>query len=199
MNKSEAKRFFGNQAVYQVTKTEMAQAVAACLFDPVIVRKGKEGLFEDPYYKSIFRSRSISFYLSKYWLMREVQYAARRHPNRAYAKWLVLNFAWEFMSKHIDSRNYERRFRYACEQEYEHVLSPLNKVLVYIFRAALKYYQINKGTGEEAKDISSFFQLTKLHDKFKGFWTSKKNAYRQRVNKALAKFIAALNEPTPWA
>ena len=151
MSKSEAKRFFGDQTYYQINKTEMAQALAACLFDPVIVRKGKEGSFQDPYYKQIFSSRSVSFYLPKYWLMKEVAYAARGYPNRAYAKWLVLNFGWDLLGKHINSGNSEKRFRYACEQEDEKVTTPLNKALVDVFRAAMKFYQLNRGKEKKPK------------------------------------------------
>src|SRR5207247_1297547 len=75
--KSEAKRLLGGAIYFQMKKDELAQAIAACEFDPAIVRKGKEGLFDERYYRSIFSSRSVSFYLSRYWLMRHVQYAAR--------------------------------------------------------------------------------------------------------------------------
>jgi hypothetical protein len=80
MNRSEAKSYFGSQGFFQIDKKEMAQAAAACLFDPVVVRRGKEGLFQDPYYKSIFGSHSVSFYLSKFWRSRwqlQATYLAR--------------------------------------------------------------------------------------------------------------------------
>lgn len=188
MSKSEARTLYG-QGFTQIDKGELAQAIAACLFDPLIVRKGKERLFEDPYYKSIFGPTQLSFYLSKYWLMRQIQYAARGIPDRAYAKWLVLNFTWNNIAKDIGSGSAERHFRYACEQnEWKRVLMPLHKALVHVFRAAIKFYRLNRGKGEEAKDISTFFQLSQLHNKFNDFWNSSKNTHRNEAKKYFEKF-----------
>lgn len=197
MSKSEAKRIYGDRTFTQINKAEMAQAVGGCLLDPVIVRKGKEGLFEDPHYKSIFGSRSPSFYLPKYWLMRETRYAAKGKPSRAYPMWLVLNFAWDLISKHVDSKSSEKRFRYACEHDDNRVLNPLNRTLVDVFRSALKFYRLNKGKGEEARDISTFFQLSKLHEKFRTYWDSNKNSHRKRVKKSISKFAKALDKIEP--
>jgi len=193
MSKSEARRWLG-QGYFQIDKKEMAQAIASCLFDPVIVRKGKEGLFEDPFYKSIFGSKQLSFYLSKYWLMKEVQCAARGYPERAYAKWLVLNFLWEKIGKDIESGPSEKRLRHSYEQNSSDVRNPLNNAAITVFRAALKFYRTKKGTGEEAKDVSSFFQLSKLHTEFKKFWESSKNPYRPKFNNSIAKFKKRLGK-----
>jgi hypothetical protein len=92
--KSAAKRFVG-QHYTMITKEELAQAVAACELDPVTVRsEGKEGLFEEQYYPKIFPTSEPLYYLIRYWLMREVRYASAGYPERAYAKWLILNFMW---------------------------------------------------------------------------------------------------------
>jgi len=188
MSKSEARALYG-QGFIQIDKRELAQAIAACLFDPLIVRKGKERLFEDHYYKSIFGQRELSFYLSKYWLMRRIQYVARGIPERAYAKWLVLNFAWNTIEKDIGTGSAERRFRYACEQnEWESVLRPLHSALDQVFRAAIKFYRLNRGKGEEAKDISTFFQLSQLHNKFMTFWNSIKNTHRNSAQRYFKRF-----------
>jgi hypothetical protein len=98
-SKSEARRSLGSIGSTLIKKEELAQAVAVCEFDPVLVRKGKEGLFDERYYRSIFSSRSMPFYLSRFWMMRQVKYVARGYPERAYAKWLVLNFAWNCSAK----------------------------------------------------------------------------------------------------
>lgn len=91
MNKTEARSLIG-QGYYQIDKRELAQTVAACLFDPLVVRKGREGLFEDPYYKSIFSSRQISFYLSKYWLMRTSTVCRKRTPRTRLCKMVSFKF-----------------------------------------------------------------------------------------------------------
>lgn len=194
MSKSEARRWFG-QGYFQIDKREIAQAVASCLFDPVVVRKGREGLFEDRYYKYIFGQKQLSFYLSKYWLMRQVQYAARGHPEQAYAKWLVLNFLWERIGVDIGSGYSEKSFRYECEHYYSSdVLDPLNKAITNVFRAALKYWRLNRGDGEEAKDVSSFFLLTNHHNNMKRFWESSKNPYRRQFTDHVAKFKKELEK-----
>ncbi len=188
MSKSEARTMYGH-GFHQIDKRELAQAVAACLFDPLIVRKGRERLFEDPYYKSIYGSNQLSFYLSKYWLMRQVQYAARGVPVRAYPKWLVLNFAWKEISRSIGSGYSEKRFRFACEHNlYSEVLNPLLYALTDTFRAALTFYRLNRGKGDEARDVSTFFQLTKLDVEFEKFWGSSKNPYRNKVKNHFKKF-----------
>jgi len=193
MTKSEAKTLFGTQNYYQIKKDEMAQAVAACEFDPVLVRKGKEGLFDERYYRSIFNSHSISFYLSRWWLMRKVQSAAHGHPQRAYAKWLVLNFAWDKLSQDIGSGQSEQRFRYACEHSLvDGVIGHLDKALDGMFKAAIAFYRAKSGEGEEAKDVSTFFQLAKLHIQFAKFWHSPKNCHRKTVENRIRKFKVAL-------
>jgi|YelNatPaOPRAMG01_1025707.scaffolds.fasta_scaffold23133_3 hypothetical protein len=192
MTKSEAKTLFGAQGYYQIKKDEMAQAVAACEFDPALVRKGKEGIFNERYYRSIFGSRSISFYLSRWWLMRQVQSAAYGYPERAYAKWLVLHFVWDRLSQDIGSGQTEQRFRYACEQSMDDVLRHLRNALDGMFRAALAFYRTKRGKGEEAKDVSTFFQLTKLNLQFTKFWHSAKNRHRKTVEDKIRKFRVAL-------
>lgn len=194
--KSEARRIYGNQSLYQIKKEELAQAVAACEFDPVVVRLGKEGLFEEKYYRSLFNSRSLHFYLSRYWLMRQVQSCARGYPERAYAKWLVLHFGWKWLSPCIGNANGGRLFRYACERAGAHpdLLGQLDKMLDGIFRGALAFYRSHRGRGEEAKDVSTFFKRTKQHIEFERFWRSSQNPHRAKVADRLGRFEKAVME-----
>jgi len=195
MKKSEAKRLLGGEPMFQIDKVEMAQAVAACEFDPVIVPKGKEGLFEDPLYKRIFSSREMSYYLSRYWLMRQVQNVARGKPERAYAKWLVLKFAWQLVSRYIETRQGATKFRHICESDhYNNILVPLHLALDKIFKAVRIFFMLQRGKGEEAKDISTFFLLTKLDLRFREFWKSSKNRHREKVEVHIEKFRKALEK-----
>jgi len=77
---------------------------------------------------------------------------------------------------------------------YSEVLNSLYYALVGIFRASLKFYRLNRGEGEEARDISTFFQLTQLHTKFEKYWYSSRNAYRNSVKKYFKKFKDSLKE-----
>lgn len=201
MSKREARRLMG-QGYLQIEKRELAQAVAACLLDPVIVRKGKEKLFETPNYESIFSSKQISFYLPKYWLMRVVQYSATGYPQRAYAKWVVLNFFWNTIRKYIDSGYSEKKFRYVCEHAFgrtwywkdvRKAFKPLNNATISVFRAAIQFYNAKKGKGEEAKDISGFFNRINLHNDFKRFWSTRKNTHRKEFQKNINKFSKNFN------
>lgn len=192
-SKREARVEYG-QGFTQVKKDELAQAIASTMFDPVVVRKGKEKLFEDPYYKSIYSSHDISFYLSRYWMMKKVQYTAHGYPKRAYAKWVVLNFLWKDFGNKIDSGSLEKKFRYACEYRKNDVLDPLVVSIANVFRAVLRFYNQNKGEGEEARDESTFFQLTKLHEQFNDFWYSKKNNNKKTYDRNKNKFLKYLEE-----
>jgi len=195
-SKSEARRGWGNLNFFLIKKEELAQAVAACEFDPALVRKGKEGLFEVRYYRSIFGSRSVGFYLARYWLMVEVKYVARGHPERAYAKWLVLHMSWRLLSQDISTGLGERRFRYLFEHsdsEAWDAMSPLFSAIDGLFKAALAFYRSQRGTGEEAKDVSTFFQLAKLHERFARFWSASRNPHRAKVTRWVERFRLALN------
>lgn len=184
MNKTEARRIYG-QGYWQIDKRELAQAVAACLCDPSVLRtEGKEGLFEDPLYDKIFSSNQISFYLPKYWLMKKVRSVSSGYPQRSNAVGLVLNLAWYLLEVEIASGEGERRFRYACERRIPKVIHALEKLLTDIFRAALKFYRLNCGKGEKRKDPSTFFREVHLYQKFIRFWNSNKNyKAKMRINK----------------
>jgi hypothetical protein len=194
--KSEARRIYGTQSLYQIKKEELAQAVAACEFDPVVVREGKEGLFDGKYYRTIFSSRTLHFYLSRYWLMRQVQRGARGYPERAYAKWLVLHFAWKWLAPYISGGSGAQIFRYACERagSYYNLFFQLDKMIDGIFRAALTFYRSRRGRGEEAKDVSTFFKRSKQHVEFEKFWRSQANPHKAKVQTRLANVSKALAE-----
>jgi len=190
--KQEARAGYNGSAWAIISKDELAQAVAACNFDPAIVREGKEGLFEDNYYRSIFTVRDISSYLAPYWLMRRVQRVAKGKPDWAYAKWLVLHFAWKRLYKYIGTRGQQQKFRQACEQEDDIVLKSLDKALDGIFRAVHSFYRLERGTGEQARDPSTFFQLYRLNTKFSKFWNTESNRQREKVEEHIEKFYLAL-------
>jgi hypothetical protein len=190
--KQEARALYRGLAHRAIKKDELAQAVAACIFDPVLVRKGKEGLFEEQYYRLIFGSRDIAFYLGPYWLMRRVQYVAHGKPRRAYMKWLVLNYAWVKMGQMLGTGENELRFRRACERQFDDVMVPLNAVIDGMFKAVDSFYRSERGHGEEAKDESTFFQLANLDQMFTQFWNSNRNIYKNRTEARIKEFETAL-------
>jgi len=187
--KAEARRILGSQYWFRIKKEELAQAVAACEFDPVIVRSGKEGLFKNPHYKSIFDGRPAYHYLTAYWLSRAVKYNASGYPDRPYAKWHVLHFVWRQLQKELRKRSIAEAFRVM----YERSGNPhLNAAVRLVYLGMLDFYRKNRGKGSRAVDISNFYYRVKLHLKFEKFWKSPANNRRQRMKKALARFVREL-------
>lgn len=193
-SKSEAKREMGGQVAFQVRKDEFAQAVAACEGSSDLPLKGVEVLFGEPYYRDIFKERSVSFYLPRYWLMTHVLRAAKGHQQRAYAKWLVLNFLWGELEEDVGRNRAERFFRSACERRAPEVLDPLQKAIEDVFKAAQKFYIHNRGGGEEAADRQTFFKKSGLDREFKRYWQSTQNTTRAKADARLLRFRRALRE-----
>jgi hypothetical protein len=189
--KGEAKRASGGQFRYLVKKEELAQAVAACEFDPRLLREGKEGLFEERYYGSIFDRSSPQHYLSRYWLMRKVGYAASGYPERAYAKWLVVHFIWARLGPVVRVATTADRFRSECERNGE-ATWPLIRAIDAVFIAALRFYRRRRGKGKHAIDVSSFFRRAGLHHHFDRFWRGSTNSSRPAFKKAWIRFEKSL-------
>lgn len=193
--KREARRAAGSRFRLLIKKEELAQAVAACKLDPLIVREGKEGLFEEQYYTTIFDSTSPSYYLDRYWLMRRVSAAARGYPEWAYAKWVVLHFLWKAIGRDIDSHSV--RFRTACERprQNDRLLAALNSVIRSVFFESLAFYRENRGgRGPRAMDVSTFFKRKNLHKEFATFWDQSANLRRKRsFESAVQKLRRELN------
>jgi hypothetical protein len=190
--RSEARRFSHTHHQFMVKKEELAQAVAACDLDPVLVREGKEGLFEERLYGRVFPTGDPLYYLCRYWLMREVSFAARGFPERAYAKWLVLNFLWSRLGTGLRGRSSMETFRLACERQRSNVVVPLNRAADALFRAALAFFRARRGKGETALDVSSFFKRKKLDHDFTRYWSGQGGTHRRVFRKHLDKLEDAL-------
>ncbi len=170
-SRSEARRFTSaNQKL--IAKEEIAQAVAACELDPAIVRHGKEGLFEEHLYGKVFPTSDALFYLVRYRLMREVGYVSKGYPERAYAKWLVLNWMWSQLSLLVRSRTTAMMVKEYSEKGTAAVVRPLSFAIDTIFRASLAFFRRKRGQGERAVDVSSFFQKKGLREEFDAFLRS---------------------------
>lgn len=191
MTKSEARRAAGTRHMRLIKKEEIAQAVAGCDLDPSIVREGKEYLFEERWYGQIFSKADPNYYLSRYWLQHEVSYAARGYPERAYAKWLTLNFLWLRLDPLCRGRASAEAFRYACERNTD-TLYPLQRAIDAAFREALRFFRSKRGSGQKAIDVSTFFKRRNLHKEFARFWRSSKNKSRAKFQTAWSKFETAL-------
>jgi hypothetical protein len=205
--KSEAKRLASSQRYIMLRKEELAQAVAGCDLDPGIPRTQKEGLFEDRFYSIVFASKDPWYYLTRYRLLREVNWHARGNRDRGNAKWLVLNVLWGKVSPVVRSRAAAALFVNAGA--YDGVIVVLSPAINAVFDAVKQFYRANKkkvskaantgGDGElqaawhhrEALDVPTFFKRRGLHAEFGSFWRGSKA--RKRFERAMEKFAAAVN------
>ena len=192
-SKGETRRAIGKGQYRVITKEEVAQAVAGCDLDPTIIRSGREKLFSEQYYNTIFPNADADFYLPKYWLMREVSRSSKGKPERGYAKWLVLNAVWAQIDPLIRGAHRRRVFRQVCEKQHSDGVVPLSKAIDHYFMDALRFFRESRGSGESAIDVSAFFKSRKnLQKDFAMFLKGAAESRRQTIEKALAVFKAAI-------
>lgn len=190
-SKGEVRRNAGVRHRFIVTKEELAKVVAACDLDPLVVRTGKEQLFEEHYYGTIFPNNDPDYYLPRYWLGKHVSRTAKGYPERAYAKWLVLHFVWQRLSPVLKSKALKQLFRTESERG---LFEPLSKAVNVAFKAASAYYRANRGVGAKQVDPSSFFKRNGHHVEFEKFWVRPANLHRASFAKAFAGFAKQLND-----
>jgi hypothetical protein len=193
MTKGEARRGRGFRALRLLKKEELAQAVAGCDLDPSTLREGKERLFEPRWYRRVFPTSNANYYLSRYWLMREVSYAARGYPERAYAKWLVLNFLWSRAEPRLRARAFVEALIQACERDNSTIVEPLLQAINTVYREALRFYRARRGIGEKAIDVSSFFRIRSRHIEFRRYWEGSRNKSRPGFHRAWSQFETAIH------
>jgi hypothetical protein len=192
-SKGETRRAIGKGQYRVITKEEVAQAVAGCELDPTIIRSGRERLFSEQYYNTVFPNADADFYLPKYWLMREVSWSSKGKPERAYAKWLVLNAVWMRLEPLIRGAQRRRVFRQVCEKQQGDGVAPLSKAIDLCFIEALRFFRESRGSGESAIDVSAFFKSRKnLQKDFASFLKGATESRRQAIEKALVAFKAAI-------
>ncbi len=170
---------------FLIKKDELAQSVAACDLDPSLLREGKERLFEERYYTQVFGSGDPLYYLSRYWLAKQVSHAAKGYPERAYAKWLVTNYLWGRLRNLLTSKSSRDFFRRQAERN---AFDFLERSCNAVFQAALAFYRDQRGKGETKIDASGFFRLKGRHIEFDSFWRGAKNIHRSKFNKVWARF-----------
>lgn len=190
--KREARRSAGSQKQFLIKKEEIAQAVAACELDPVVVRAGKERLFEERYYKTVFPTGDANFYLGRYWLMRAVSYKARGNSERSYAKWVVLHFLWKELGS--DIKRHARAFQRINEhlRSYPEVIEDLDRAVERVLLAAVKFYRAERGRGPSGLDPSGFFNSQGRGRQFEKFWRGAGNPHRTVAERAMKRFVSQL-------
>ena len=181
-SKGEARRHAGVRHRFLVKKDELAQAVAAC---------GKERLFEERFYNQVFPNADPNYYLPRYWLVAYTQFAARGYPERAYAKWVVTHFVWQSMAKILGTRHQRALFIRVNERSN---FESLGKLCNLAYKGVIQFYRSRRGTGEKAKDPSTFFQRKGLHRDFANYWNRDGGKYKSQFSKALKAFKDEMRE-----
>jgi hypothetical protein len=190
-SKGEARRHAGVRHRFLVKKDELAQAVAACDLDPSIVREGKERLFEERFYNQVFPNADPNYYLPRYWLVAYTQFAARGYPERAYAKWVVTHFVWQSVAKILGTRHQRTLFIRVNERSN---FESLGKLCNLAYKGVIQFYRSRRGTGEKAKDPSTFFQRKWLHRDFSNYWNRNGSKYKSQFSRALKAFKDEMRE-----
>jgi hypothetical protein len=171
MTIAEARRSAHGRNYKPVKKDELAQAVAGCDLDPVVVRSGKEKLFEEELYDTVFPNADPLYYLPRYSLMKEVSSHAWGYPERGYAKWLVLGFVWSNVHPLMRSRRIKEDFHDALRYDAD-MTRPLSRAIDKVYAAAIKFYRAGRGRGRTAIDVSQFFRNKRGRDEeFRAFWS----------------------------
>ena len=177
------------------SKEQMAQALGACFLDPYEVRLGRENLFGVDNYPRLFGGRPVPTYLAAFWLRRIVRRQAKGKPERAYAGWLVLHMLWADVGKAFSGARQQEDMIHFLERESwdGRGVRAISRSLDQLFRSALRFYRRYRGTGEEAKDISTFFKAKGLQNKFASFWERRSNQSHGRYRRDIERFVAAVN------
>src|SRR5262249_12844008 len=152
---------------------------------PLIVREGKEQLFEESYYGVVFPKSDPDYYLTRYWLGKHVTSEAWGYPERAYAKWLILHFMWKRLSSVLGTKALKRVF---IEESENYLWGNVCKATTAAFKAAIAYFRANRGSGATRLDPSTFFKHSGHHEEFEIFWSKPKNKERKRFARVWEEF-----------
>ena len=158
-----------------------------------MARGAKEKLFEEQYYNRIFTTANPLFYLTRYWVMREVLYQARGNKARHEARFLIAHLIWSAIAASIRSASESLDFVRKCEQQQSDLVVPLRSAIDSAFVASAKFYSANRGSGVEAVDLATFFKSQRASAKsFLSFWNDS-CLQRTKVDKLLEKAISAID------
>ena len=191
--KGEMRRTSGVRSHAFIRKEQLAQAVAGCDLDPLIVREGKEYLFDEEYYSQVFPTADPYYYLTRYCTFCAVTYAARGFPERGYAKWVALNFVWNRVAPLVRSKQAADCFHQSWFRSWESMRFLISSVDV-VFKAALQFYRIRRGKGAKARDVSSFFKRKNLHVEFERFWQGSNNQRKGAFKRSWTRYEKKFRE-----
>jgi len=190
--KGEAKSIAGKKYIV-IKKEELAQAVAGCDLDPSVPREGKNALF-DKHYNAIFRHSDPYYYLPRYWAFVHITSSGKKNSLRSWMKWPALHYLWHRLGPSLRKQRAAKRFWVLCERRNSYLNELLSQACNLIYDELLAFYNANRGTGDELKDISAFFRGTKgRHDQFEKQWTWTKTR-SSKLEHVWQRILAELDE-----
>ncbi len=127
--------------------------------------------------------------------MKEVGYAASGYPERAYAKWLVLNFVHSQVAPLLRPRAAVEALGHAWKRNMSPI-GALNRSIHAVFKASLQFYRARRGKGAKALDVSRFFRRKGLHHEFSRFWQGSSSKSRSTFRRAWTQFERELAHET---
>jgi hypothetical protein len=193
--KREARRLHAVKGRHIIKKEVLAQAVAATVFDPVVVREGKEKLFDDSRYDTVFPSTDPIFYLPRYLLLREIGYVTRKVGSWGYMKWLAMSFAWGELEPLLRTKRAARAFIKLCDDPKGEVAIHLNWALNSLLPQIGHFYRANRGRGKRQIDPSLFFKGRRgLPKEFARFWNRRSNSGVKPFRRNLDRIRTAIEE-----
>jgi AIPR protein len=174
-----------------IRKEELAKAVAGCKFDSLPLR-GQRELFGDSYAK-IFDDHSADFFLTCYWMYRISEYQTGRGQSvdRQRGKWVTLYTVYQDVDREVGKKR--RQFVELCESEDWDKLRHLDSAIAAIASGATKFYRLNRGKDDYARDATNFFKSRGLAVPFARFLEDEEGLpYRTKYQAQREKFMTAL-------
>jgi hypothetical protein len=191
MKINDARRIYGDRYSIFIKKEDLAKAVAACNIDPYYIRLGKDRLFEDDIYKVLFKDRPSTEFINYYWISQIVSWYSRKDSRKGYAKWLVMNYIYEYIRGELRNKGIRDNFRYTCEREYYYTRKfwPFYNAIKTTYSAAINYYNSHKKSDGKVFDASTYFKHINHHIEFKKYVQKNKKILARKISKNCEAFI----------
>lgn len=177
----------------------LAVAIASCLLDPERLRLGKERLFEDETYKTIFNGKPVSIYLAQHWLFVMIKRVTAGDRRKGYARPLAIRCIWNELSSFFSSARARDAFIYLAEHNMKTEIKPVQMAAKTLLVEVMAYYKINRRSENTFMDESTFFKKKGIYKDFSAHWASRKAARRRkRFRRSIEVFKKNVREVEGW-
>jgi hypothetical protein len=176
--------------VQQIVKMEdVAKAVVGCEDASFTRNEGMQALFEGQKYRSIF-NHAPEHLLSCWWLQKILKEEAKGNGEYAWSRAVVLQHLWTESS----IEQHKRAFNELCgRRPPDPNLKHLRQACSDLLRASIRFYMLNRGSGDDRQEVSAFFKRRTAYAEFAKFLRSAKGkTYRANYKDRLKRFDSAL-------